>query len=407
MSTDIEDRIGQRDCGIEGRLAVRLTLAGGRVDAVDIASTRPLGAASVLEGREVMDAIQSLRLLYSLCGTAHTVAGLEAAEDALGIAPAPAVASARRLLVAGEALGQAMWRLMLDLPQMAGEETAFDALRDARARIARLAKTVYPRTDWIRLGGAGVEPKPAKVSAFADTMAEIARLGIFGREVRAAEVLANPEALAMWAARGETPIARVVRTVLDRDLAGFGAATTPPLPELDRKWLAERLAGDAGRAFSARPEIDGTAYQTGAGATHRDHPLIVDLTAAHGAGLLAQLAARIVSVDGLIADIRQIAGELEAAEETAEPGAPARAAGTGVATVETARGRLVHYVEIEGGRTAAYRILAPTEWNFHAEGVLAAGLKGVRAEDVEKLKEAASLLVTAIDPCVQFDVEVV
>ncbi|MCW2310128.1 nickel-dependent hydrogenase large subunit [Rhodobium gokarnense] len=407
MSSDIGDRIGQRDCGIEGRLAVRLEVSDGAVRAVDISSTRPLGAASVLEGREVMDAIKSLRLLYSLCGTAHTVAGLEAAEDALGIAPAPAVTSARRLLVAGEALGQAMWRLMLDLPQMAGEETAFDALRDARARIARLAKTVYPRTDWVRLGGAGADPKPAKVTAFANTMEEIARLGIFGPDVRAAEVLATPEALAMWAARGATPIARVVRTVLDRDLAGFGAAATPPLPDLDRKWLAEQLAGEAGRAFAARPEIDGTAYQTGAGATYRGHPLIVDLTQTHGAGLLAQLAARIVSVDALITDIRKIAGELEAKDETAEPGAPARASGAGVATVETARGLLAHYVEIEGGRTATYRILAPTEWNFHPEGVLATGLKGAGAEEVSRLKEAASLLVTAIDPCVQFDVEIV
>ena len=349
-------------------------------------------------------------MLYSLCGTAHTVAGLAAAEDALGIAPAPAVTSARRLLVAGEALGQAMWRLMLDLPQMAGEETAFDALRDARARIARLAKTVYPRSDWLRLGGAGLEPRPEKIAAFADTMEDIARLGIFGTEEMAAEVIATPEALAMWAARGATPIARVIRTVLDRGLTGFGAATTPPLPELDGKWFAERLSGDEGRAFCARPEIDGAAHETGAGATYRGHPLIVDLTATQGAGLLAQLAARIVSVDALIADIRQIAGELEGKDATADPGAPARAGGTGgtgVATVETARGRLAHYVEIEGGRTTAYRILAPTEWNFHPEGVLVAGLRGVAAEDADGLKEAASLLITAIDPCVQFDVEIV
>mgnify|MGYP006184250049 CR=1 FL=1 len=81
----------------------------------------------------------------------------------------------------------------------------------------------------------------------------------------------------------------------------------------------------------------------------------------------------------------------------------------GMAWVEMARGLLVHQVEIDGtggeARVAACRVLAPTEWNFHPQGVVAqtiAALDGGQpAEDTER---RVRLLMAAFDPCVPFDV---
>lgn len=396
--TDRHDTLGQRNTGIEGRVLIKISEDGGRVASVAIASTRPLGASAVLENRGVMDAIGSLRLLYSLCGTAHTAAGLAAAEAALAIAVAPEAAAARHILVAGESLGQLLWRLMLDIPQTAGEDTAFDALRDARARLARLAKILYPRCDWIQLGGAGARLNRQKLSAFADTLDEIAALGVFGEGTDVASILSDPDRFAIWAAGGKTPIARVFRTVAERGWSAFGASDVAPLPPMDAGMLAERLAADDGRRFAAAPDLDGQAHETGALARHRAHPLISALIADHGAGLLAQLAAKLVDVAALIADIGT------AADTERQSGSLGDAAtGRGLASVESARGRLVHYLEIEDGRTRRYRILAPTEWNFHCNGPLARGLLG--SEIVGGFSDAVALLVTAIDPCVQFDIE--
>jgi len=404
-SEQVQDLIGQRDCGIEGRLVVRIAAKDDRVEAVDIGSTRPLGAASILEGRPVLDAVRSLKLLYSLCGTAHTVAGLDAAEQALGIAVPETARRARQMLVDGESIGQLLWRLMLDLPQMVGEATAFDALRDARARIARLSKTVYPRSDWVHLGGGTPDPKQSRVRAFADTMDEIAVHGIYGEGHDASSVLADPESLGRWAARGDTPIARIVRTILDRELSGFGANDVAPLPELDVADLAARLAADDDRSFCSQPTSGGIACETGALPRFRDHPLIAELIAIHGAGLLAELAAKIVAVAELTNGIRRAAALFgEASDDDARVVAGPAGPGTGLAIVDTARGRLVHYVELEGDRTKRYRILAPTEWNFHPQGPLAMGLKGMRIDDADAFLNAATLFVTAIDPCVQFDI---
>ncbi len=85
--------------------------------------------------------------------------------------------------------------------------------------------------------------------------------------------------------------------------------------------------------------------------------------------------------------------------------------GQGMAWGEMARGLLVHQVEIEApvgdapARVAACRVLAPTEWNFHPQGVVAqtiAALDGGRpAEDTER---RVRLLMAAFDPCVPFEV---
>ncbi len=73
--------------------------------------------------------------------------------------------------------------------------------------------------------------------------------------------------------------------------------------------------------------------------------------------------------------------------------------------MEAARGRLVHGVEIEDDIVRRYAILAPTEWNFHWHGAAAHGLADIagRGSDVRAL---ADLFVTAVDPCVGYELKV-
>lgn len=73
-------------------------------------------------------------------------------------------------------------------------------------------------------------------------------------------------------------------------------------------------------------------------------------------------------------------------------------AGSGIAAVRTARGLLCHGVRVAGGLVTAYRITAPTEWNFHPRGVVAQLLKRL-PKDADWPTEARKI-VNAIDPCV-------
>jgi coenzyme F420-reducing hydrogenase alpha subunit len=81
------------------------------------------------------------------------------------------------------------------------------------------------------------------------------------------------------------------------------------------------------------------------------------------------------------------------------------APGVGRALVETARGMLMHEVELDGDRVADYRIVAPTEWNFHPEGALAKYLMGQPADDRGELNSKIARLVAELDPCVPWELE--
>ena len=48
---------------------------------------------------------------------------------------------------------------------------------------------------------------------------------------------------------------------------------------------------------------------------------------------------------------------------------------------------------------AAYRVLAPTEWNFHPHGALAEALRSRRLDATQ-----ARLAAAALDPCIHFDI---
>ena len=51
------------------------------------------------------------------------------------------------------------------------------------------------------------------------------------------------------------------------------------------------------------------------------------------------------------------------------------------------------------------RIVAPTEWNFHPGGALAAALLGRPAADLDAVKRYTTQLVHSLDPCVACHVE--
>jgi Ni,Fe-hydrogenase I large subunit len=80
--------------------------------------------------------------------------------------------------------------------------------------------------------------------------------------------------------------------------------------------------------------------------------------------------------------------------------------GTGIAAVETARGTLLHRVDLAEGRAVRYRIVAPTEWNFHPAGAFVRGLRDCPAKTEAEARTAAALLAHALDPCIAYEVKV-
>jgi hypothetical protein len=83
-------------------------------------------------------------------------------------------------------------------------------------------------------------------------------------------------------------------------------------------------------------------------------------------------------------------------------GALALGDGQAIAWCEMARGLLLHWVQLDSqGAVAQYRVLSPTEWNFHPQGALALALTARAPQDTA----AAQTLAAAFDPCVECSVQ--
>jgi len=83
-------------------------------------------------------------------------------------------------------------------------------------------------------------------------------------------------------------------------------------------------------------------------------------------------------------------------------GALALGEGSAIAWCEMARGLLVHWVQVdERGAVVDYRVLAPTEWNFHPQSTLAYALSELRTDDAR----SAQCLVAAFDACVECTID--
>jgi hypothetical protein len=100
-----------------GRVRVRLTCTGKKVSAVRISSDRP-DASKILRGRTIEQALQLISLLFSLCGQAQ----MAAARLALAAAQSEEHLPKLDTSVQREALREHLWRCLLDLPPLLGDE---------------------------------------------------------------------------------------------------------------------------------------------------------------------------------------------------------------------------------------------------------------------------------------------
>lgn len=374
--------------GVEGGLRVSLFPSQGRVARVGIASDRALAACRVLEGRNVNDALALLPMLFSLCGTAQFLAGRKACESALEVFPSAEIRTRRRLALLAETLCEHATGILRDWPRFLAEAPALAQARAIRGALEPLKS--IPLAD---LSAAMVADHIATARALVETHI-LGRLG--------GDALTGEDGFTLWTERAPSGAARLCGAMETTKLAGLGRCEQPFLPAQLHRLLLDHLMQD--ESYLARPHWHGSPAETGPLTRRADHPLIAALLKRHGNGVLTRLAARLADLMEVLAEMESLAAHAHAgagagagAASKAQPDLPLAGSGIGLGIVEAARGRLAHRVVIENGIVRKWRILAPTEWNFHPDGAFARGLVGLEMEDSSA---RAELLALAIDPCV-------
>lgn len=172
-----------------------------------------------------------------------------------------------------------------------------------------------------------------------------------------------------------------------RELDDAHASPFRSLPTLDaRSSLAAwpRLSAE----FCRRPQWRGAAAETGALARQQAN-LTLPFMPAHWQARFDELA--------------EWASGRDTVGGVGTVSAVPVALGIGRALAETARGLLMHEVVLDGDVVTDYLIVAPTEWNFHPQGVLHDRLLGADARDQAALRQQIVRLVTTLDPCVPWE----
>lgn len=370
-----------------------------------IRSTRPVHSAAVFVGRTPEETVTRLPLLFSVCARAQAAACAAALEQALEVASSAGVRHRRAAAIATETVREHLWRILLDWPVVLGELPMREQMAAVLAVSNRLLARIDPAGDLFR---PGIEPSPddswrpaaGLPDALLASLVDLVARHVFGIAPDVwLERIDDAAGFEHWCRATDTPAARLLRSILDADEGALGHSRVTPLPQIPDAQLIDALTGSDASGLIARPTWQGQVCETSPFTRGCDTALLQSLMTRYGSGLLPRLAAQLKEVATRLA--------LLADESTAGPGADSAPTpgdrGIGLGRADAARGLLVHLAQVDQGLISDYRILAPTEWNFHPDGVVAQALSSLPLGSETALRRQAALLITAIDPCVAYE----
>lgn len=361
-----------------GTMRLMARRQGRRIVAVEVDNPRPQ-AARVLQGRTVDEALKLVPALFSLCAHAQRIAATAAcaAAGAANLARPEAWAEEREL--ATETAQEHLWRLMLDWTALFGHTPRRDRFAELHRRLARVddARAAY------ELGGDLLD------------LVAVELLGGFFTATR------EPSGLREFVERARRggAIGAALADVIEMGSSTPEGEAVPLLPRLAAGAWAHELGGVPSADFCAAPTLFGRAHETGVLARHAGSMMVRNLLT-HRHRIAARLFARVVDLSDCASRLRHPLASDMAVLVDAAP----LAEHAGLACVETARGLLIHAVRLDGERIAEYAIVAPTEWNFHAEGPFVREGCGWEAPSGEAALLRLKALALSLDPCIEYGI---
>ena len=350
------------------------------VTAVELQSDRLRLTPNLLRHKPLELAPKVLGSLFSLCGTAQTVAALQACEAVAEQALAASSLLERQRAIQIETVFEHSlrlaqdWAQALSIPPLAPENLRqlFQIKRELNkgltpSLLAHLQQALEQQLlglelhKWLPLCEQG-------------DLAQLMQYGFVGQ-------LLSQLQQQHWLALGHSDV-----QALPAALAQAG------------EWWLQQLTQTRAEDFCAFPTFNGSACETSSFTRQCSHPALQVWQQAYGSGLATRLLARVLD----------LITHLQGLQQTETSGLISTVAGvnTGLASVETARGLLVHRVYADAAGIQMYQIVAPTEWNFHPQGSLVRMLQRLRADNMLLLRQQAQALITALDPCVSYQLEI-
>lgn len=375
-----------------GKLTVRLKCAAANVQAVEIQSSRPLHVSRLFLGKTPAQTLTLLPLLFNVCGVAQAFAAVSVFSQALGVAENPSVTLARQLLLNVEIVREHAWWLLF---------------QDDKSKLAPFIQFVKQFKQALFVNGEAfslnsqLQPDHSQLHPLINQL-EQQLDDIFAGQRLNWLALKNTDDLQHWLIKNASFPALLLRELFEQHYQNLACTQLRLLTTLPTAQLQQQLNSSEADNFIRFPTWQGECHETGCLNRQQYHPLIANLLQHYGNSLLTRLVSRLVELANLPNLIRQNLADL-----TTMPllkSSSFSSSQVGLAQIQASRGLLIHRVALKNGLVANYQIVAPTEWNFHPQGVAALGLQQLTATNKTLLQQQAALVIKAIDPCVTFEV---
>ncbi len=396
----------------DGRLDIDLRCHNNAVRGVSIASTRQRQLSGLLIGRKPSDTVSMVRRVHSVCSNAQGYAAITALENALNCQAPPDLDDARMFGVLTENAREHFLRIFLDWPRFMDLPPHHENAKAVLDWCRQTSKSCASSGDALAWQSS-FELAPEVLDGCLTALAKLLHENVYGEDLPTWSRRADWSSLVAWFQSAQTVPAQLLNWVHKSDWAQTGEAAPSYLPPLSDRDVQEQLFGEDGDAFVARPTWQGLPRETSALSRQSAQPIVKTIKQKFGAGLMARLVARLCELSDIFGELQQTIKSLKTGRETKAPEHGCHCkhntcqSGYGVGTIEAARGRLVHGARVEQGVVADYKILAPTEWNFHPLGSAKQALEHLTAPSLDMLRRQAELTITAIDPCVGYELRVV
>lgn len=371
---------------IEGELNIVVDSEGKQIA---ISSTRPLFACRLFEGKPCDETLRLVPLLFSVCGQAQGIAAIRAVESAANRPAGTQVEYQRERLNMLETLREHLWRILLDWPRFTQQASNQPILTQLMSLMQSLKLCLDPQHQLLTTVGLSQnEVNQCLYQQRCQTLQETVQQRLFSMPLAQWQALTIDQ-FDTWIETTQNEATALLKRVKQCRWERVGETHLGNTNKVDDAYIAKQLNSATSDSFIAQPHWHGEALQTGA-AVRQTKPLLQDIARHHGTGLLYRLVARLCEVSDLLI-------QLGTANPEQLPGEAC-----GLSSIEAARGRLWHQVMLDGEQIGRYRIVAPTEWNFHPRGAVAQALSNLRNDSQQDRRTQAELLIHAIDPCVGY-----
>ncbi|MDO9315414.1 MAG: hypothetical protein Q7T97_12795 [Burkholderiaceae bacterium] len=361
-----------------------LWLRPGAARPHNLRSTRPDWVGRVTRGLPVSRLPATLGSLFSLCGHAHIACASMAVDAARGRAEPPSAVARERLAL--QTLREHLRRIWIDWPRQLAATPVPDTVIDEAARVLAqgpaFASTPADATTWLEVQAIGM-PLRAWLDAWEQ----------------------DPHAwLTTWCRQATGPLPALMRhcrAAASGDLPDVAPLRVHADAGTLRTWAARLQAN--GAAFARQPSWQGDCAETGvwtrlneAARPRLNTPWL-------------RLGARLAEVVRLALPAEDESSPTRCGTAWLGMGALPLAAGEAIAWVEMARGLLMHHVQLDGAGEsaciAACHVIAPTEWNFHADGAVARVLERLPTPPSAEGRHRLAAVMASYDPCVPYQLD--